>query len=272
MTITASNGWIDLADKVVIVTGGASGIGAEIARSLTRNGATVVVADVRPEQVTKDLAVSAIACDTTDAASVERMVGETIATFGRIDALVNNAGVNRPRLLIDVRGEQPGYEATEADFDFITAVNQKGPFLCAQAVARRMAEAGGGVIVNISSEAGVEGSKGQSIYAATKAALNGFTRSWAKELGPQGIRVVGIAPGINKRTNMNNDENYRALAYTRGMNVDELEAIDATYARTIPLGRVGEHHEVADLVGYLVSDHSSYITGTTINITGGKSR
>ncbi|GAA2172088.1 SDR family oxidoreductase [Agrococcus versicolor] len=272
MTITTSTGWIDLSGKVVVVTGGASGIGAEIARSLTGNGATVVVADLRPGDAADGLAATAIACDTTDAASVEAMVAETIATHGRVDALVNNAGVNRPRLLVDVRGEQPGYEATEADFDFITAVNQKGPFLCAQAVARRMVEQGGGVIVNVSSEAGVEGSKGQSIYSATKAALNGFTRSWAKELGPNGIRVVGIAPGINKRTNMNSDENYRALAYTRGMDVDELEVIDAAYARTIPLGRVGEHDEVADLVGYLVSDRSSYITGTTINITGGKSR
>lgn len=264
-------GWISLNGKVVIVTGGASGIGAQIARSLTDNGATVVVADLHPTGAASEHSATRIACDTTDVDSVRRMVHEVIAVHGRIDALVNNAGVNRPRLLVDVRGEQPEYEATEADFDFITNVNQKGPFLCAQAAARHMVGSGG-VIVNISSEAGVEGSKGQSIYSATKAALNGFTRSWAKELGPHGVRVVGIAPGINKRTHMNNDENYRALAYTRGMDVDELEAIDAAYARTIPLGRVGEHDEIADLVSYLVSDHSTYITGTTINITGGKSR
>ncbi|MCU1407246.1 MAG: family NAD(P)-dependent oxidoreductase [Glaciihabitans sp.] len=261
--------WIDLGQKVIIVTGGASGIGASIATNLHNNNATVVVCDLRTNDDVAAYSDHFVQCDITSKASVEAMVAEVVEKFGRIDALINNAGVNRPRLLVDFYGEKPEFEATEADFDFITNVNQKGPFLCAQAVARQFIERQEGVIVNISSEAGVEGSAGQSIYSATKAALNGFTRSWAKELGQHNIRVVGIAPGINKRTNMNSDENYAALAYTRGLDPDH---IDTDYASSIPLRRVGEHEEISDLVSYLVSSHSSYISGTTLNITGGKSR
>lgn len=263
------NTWIDLDRKVVIVTGGASGIGASIATNLHRNNATVVVCDLRTNDSVAGYSDHFIECDITNKASVEAMVANVVQKYGRVDGLINNAGVNRPRLLVDFYGEKPEFEASEADFDFITNVNQKGPFLCAQAVARNFIDNQQGVIVNISSEAGVEGSVGQSIYSATKAALNGFTRSWGKELGRHGIRVVGIAPGINKRTNMNSDANYAALAYTRGLDPDH---IDTDYASNIPLGRVGEHDEISDLVTYLVSDHSSYISGTTINITGGKSR
>lgn len=261
--------WLNLDQKVVIVTGGASGVGASIATTLHRNNATVVVADLRTNDTVSTYSDRFVECDTTNKASVEALVADVVATYGRVDALVNNAGVNRPRLLVDFYGEKPEYEASEADFDFITAVNQKGPFLCAQAVTRHFIDQQRGVIVNISSEAGAEGSAGQSIYSATKAALNGFTRSWAKELGQHGIRVIGVAPGINKRTNMNSDANYAALAYTRGLDPDH---IDTDYASSIPLRRVGELEEIADLVSYLVSDHSSYITGTTVNVTGGKSR
>lgn len=261
--------WTDLKRKVVIVTGGASGIGAKIAETLHANNAIVVVCDRNPTDEVLSFASSSITCDVTDGRSVRDMVEQVLATHGRIDALVNNAGVNRPRLLVDLYKRDARYEATEDDFDFIVAVNQKGPFLCTQAVARHMLDQGCGVVVNVSSAAGVEGSKGQSLYSATKSALNGFTRSWAKELGPYNIRVVGISPDVNKRTNMNNDENYAALAYTRGLDPNH---IDEDYASSIPLGRAGEHEEVADLVTYLVSDHASYITGTTINISGGKSR
>lgn len=261
--------WIDLEKKVVVVTGGASGIGAKIAENLFANHATVVVCDLRENDEVKQYANLFVQCDITNKSSIDNMVKIVVEKYGKVDALVNNAGVNRPRLLVDFYGKNKQYEATEADFDFIVNVNQKGPFLCAQAVAKHMIKENKGVIVNVSSEAGVEGSAGQSIYSATKAALNGFTRSWAKELGRFNIRVVGIAPGINKRTNMNNDENYAALAYTRGLDPNH---IDTDYAKSIPLGRQGEHEELGDLVSYLISGHASYITGTTLNITGGKSR
>lgn len=264
-----NDSWMDLGKKVVIVTGGASGIGSKIAENLYNNNAVVVVCDLNENEEVKNYSDLFVKCNITKKESVEKMVKTVVSKFGKIDALINNAGVNRPRLLVDYYKKDNQYEATEEDFDFIVGVNQKGPFLCTQAIAKVMINEGQGVIVNISSEAGAEGSAGQSIYSATKSALNGFTRSWAKELGRFGIRVVGIAPGINQRTNMNNDENYRALAYTRGL---DLNNIDNNYTGVIPLGRVGEHRELGDLVSYLVSEHSSYITGTTLNITGGKSR
>lgn len=264
-----SNSWIDLNKKVVIVTGGASGIGAKIAENLHNNNSIVAVCDLHESEESKAHADLFVECDITNKNSIEKMVQTVINKYGRIDGLINNAGVNRPRLLVDFYKKNNNYEATEADFDFIVNVNQKGPFLCAQAVARHMIENKSGIIVNVSPEAGTEGSAGQSIYSATKGALNSFTRSWAKELGRFNIRVIGIAPGINKRTNMNNDDNYRALAYTRGLDPNN---IDSDYTGSIPLGRAGEHHEIADLVTYLVSEHSSYISGTLINISGGKSR
>lgn len=263
-----SNTWMDLAGKTVIVTGGNSGVGAHIVENLKANKANVVICDLRPTAVADD-GITFIQCDVTKRESVEAMVAKTIELFGKVDALVNNAGVNRPRLLVDYYKKHKEYEFSDADFDFIVNVNQKGPFLCAQAVARNMIERKSGVIVNISSEAGSEGSAGQSVYAATKGAVNAFTRSWAKELGKFNIRVVGIAPGINQRTEMNNEQNYKALAYTRGLDSDN---IDNDYTKIIPLGRVGNLDEIGDLVSYLVSDHSSYISGTTINISGGKSR
>lgn len=117
------------------------------------------------------------------------------------------------------------------------------------------------------------GSRGHSCYAATKAAIHAFTISWAKELGPYNIRVVGVAPDILDRTPANNDEKYRAQAYGRGWDVNtKPEEFFKNYKSSIPLGRPGHLYEVADLICYLVSDHASYITGVTIPISGGKSK
>lgn len=261
--------WIDLEGKVVIVTGGASGIGQHISENLKNNGAKVVVADLTVETGEQENGMYYVQCNVTNKESVDEMVQKAVDQYGRVDALVNNAGVNLPRLLVDVKGEQPAYELNEADFDFMVAVNQKGPFFCAQAVTRHMAQQESGVIINISSEAGMEGSAGQSCYSATKGALNGFTRSWAKELGKYNIRVVGIAPGINEKTGLTTDAYNEALAYTRDVTVEQL---GGDYSKSIPLGRVGKLDEIGDLVTYLASDYSSYITGTTVNISGGKSR
>jgi sorbitol-6-phosphate 2-dehydrogenase len=261
--------WINLSEKVVIVTGGASGIGSRISEQLQQNGAKVVVADLTVETGNHESGMYYIQCDVTNKESVEAMVSAAVEKYGRVDALINNAGVNLPRLLVDVKGEKPEYELDEKDFDFMIAVNQKGPFLCAQAATRHMAKQENGVIVNISSEAGVEGSAGQSCYSATKGALNGFTRSWAKELGKYNIRVVGVAPGINEKTGLTTDAYNEALAYTGDIPVEQL---GTDYSKSIPLGRVGKLEEIGDLVTYLVSDHSSYINGTTVNISGGKSR
>lgn len=261
--------WIDLSGKVMIVTGGDSGIGKHIVEGLLLNKANVVVADLNVTTGEQENGAYAVQCDVTDKKSVEAMVSAAVTKYQRIDGLVNNAGVNLPRLLVDVKEAQPEYELNEKDFDFMVAVNQKGPFLCAQAVTRQMVNQKHGVIINVSSEAGMEGSAGQSIYSATKGAINGFTRSWAKELGKHQIRVVGIAPGINEKTGLTTDAYNEALAYTRDMKVEDM---GTNYASSIPLGRVGQLDEIADLVNYLASDHSSYITGTTINVSGGKSR
>jgi sorbitol-6-phosphate 2-dehydrogenase len=132
-----------------------------------------------------------------------------------------------------------------------------------------MVKQGQGVIVNMSSEPGKEGSQGQSAYSATKGATDSFTRSWAKELGKYNIRVVAVAPGIMEATGLRTPAYNEALAYTRGVKPEELST---DYTKVIPIGRDGKLDEVGDFVAYLVSDRASYITGTTLNISGGKSR
>ncbi|GAH20427.1 unnamed protein product [marine sediment metagenome] len=153
----------------------------------------------------------------------------------------------------------------------MSAINQKGPYLCTQIVAKEMIKRGiKGVIINITSECGLEGSEGQSCYAATKGALYAFTRSWAKELGKYGIRVVGVAPSIIEKTGIRTLEYEEALAYTRGITVKQLRE---SYEKvSVPLGRAGKLREIANLVCFLASDKASYIDGTTYNISGGKSR
>lgn len=259
---------ISLKEKVAIVTGGSSGIGKSIAKKLSECGATTIVADLSvPEEKLNN--VSYFACDVASGKSVEDTVNSIIEKFGTVDVLVNNAGINKPRLLVDLYGKTDEFVLSEDDFNQMIGVNVKGVFLFSQAVAEVMVEKKSGVIVNISSEAGMEGSVGQSCYSATKGAVNGFTRSWAKELGAWNIRVVGVAPGINEKTGITSPQHYAALAYTRNIPV---ENVDVGYEKSIPLGRAGKLDEIGELVAYLSSDLASYITGTTINITGGKSR
>jgi sorbitol-6-phosphate 2-dehydrogenase len=133
-----------------------------------------------------------------------------------------------------------------------------------------MVKAEEGVIINMSSESGLEGSEGQSCYAATKAAIYSLTRSWSKELGQHGIRVVGLAPGIMEETGLRSLDYEKALAYTRGKTVEELR--EGYKNVSVPLGREGKLREVADLTCFLASERASYIHGTTYNISGGKSR
>lgn len=260
--------WLDLSEKVVIVTGGSMGIGERIVDNVIKNDGYAIIADIVDSQKFRNNdRVDFIHCDVGDKKSVESMVESVLEKHGKISALINNAGVNRPRMLVDYYGEKPEYELTEDDMDFMYRVNQKGTFLCAQAVARSMVKKEYGVIVNLSSEAGIEGSRGQSAYSGTKAAVHAFTMSWAKELGPYNIRVVGVAPGKNERTPTDTDDKFNVLAYTRGQAANtSIDSLDK-----IALGRKGKLKEVADLIVYLISDHASYLTGTTINITGGKS-
>jgi sorbitol-6-phosphate 2-dehydrogenase len=269
--------WLNLEEKVAIVTGGACGIGRAVCEGLAEVGANVIVADVNAEgsrQAAMELKGKyngnciAVTTDVTNKANIDAMVEATLDAFGKIDILVNNAGILIPRLLVDPAGKE---QLTEQIWDKTVSINQKGYFLCAQAVARVMIESGrGGVIINMTSESGLEGSQGQSVYAATKAAIYSLTRSWAKELGKYNIRVAGIAPGVVEATALRSDEYERALAYTRGITIEELHR--RYKEASIPLGRSGKLSEVASTVCFLASERAGYIHGTVINVSGGKTR
>lgn len=261
--------WLDLEGKVVIVTGGASGIGNHVVTTPKKAGATPVIADVTVNTGDEKDGVFCAKCDVTSKESVEAMVEAVVEKYGKLDAIVNNAGVNLPRLLVDVKGERPEYELDEKSFNIMFNINVKGLMYCAQAAAKQMLKQGGGVIINMSSESGKEGSQGQSAYSATKGACDSFTRSWAKELGKYNIRVVAVAPGIMEATGLRTPAYNEALAYTRGVKPEDLST---DYTKVIPLGRDGKLDEVGNLVAFLVSDRSSYVAGTTYNISGGKSR
>lgn len=268
--------WLGLESKVVIVTGGALGIGKACCEAFAEVGAKVVIADINEkdgnkllsELKKKDLQAGFVKVDVSSKKDVEGMITAALSVFGRVDILVNNAGILIPRLLVDPAGKE---ELTEEIMDKMIAINQKGMFLCAQAAAREMIKSGkGGVIINMSSESGLEGSEGQSVYAATKGAIYSMTRSWAKELGKHNIRVAGVAPGIVEVTALRSPEYERALAYTRDISVDELRA---SYAKvSIPLGRPGKLSEVAAVVCFISSERGGYVHGATVNVSGGKSR
>jgi sorbitol-6-phosphate 2-dehydrogenase len=269
--------WLNFEGKTAIITGGASGIGRACCEAFAENGAKVVIADIDEEngkkaakRIKHQFKTSAlfVKVDVTSKASVEAMINAAHKKFGRIDILVNNAGILIPRLLVDPAGRE---ELTEQIWDKVVAINQKGYFLCTQAAVREMIKSGnGGVVINMTSESGLEGSEGQSVYAATKGAIYAMTRSWAKELGRHKVRVAGVAPGILEVTGLRTPEYERSLAYTRGITVAKLR--DSYEKVSIPLGRTGKLAEVAATVCFLASERGSYVCGTTVNVSGGKSR
>jgi sorbitol-6-phosphate 2-dehydrogenase len=264
--------WLNLEGKVIVVTGGACGIGYAVVEELLRDGAKVVVSDIAPEApafagATEDNLLY-VRTDVSSKEDVVAMINKTVEKFGTVDVMVNNAGINIPRLLVDEAGQ---YELDECVWDKVMNVNLKGLFFCSQEAARIMKAKGEGVIINMSSECGLEGSEGQSVYAASKAAVNALTRSWSKELGKFGIRVVGIAPGILEATGLRTISYETALAYTRGITVDQLRA-GYSKTGTTPLGRSGKLSEVASTVAFMASEKASYITGVTLNVAGGKTR
>lgn len=259
--------WLNLKGKTAIVTGGSSGIGASIIEELCGLGVNVVNADLN-EGAFQHEKLFFVKPDVSSRESVKEVVSKTLDRFGRVDCLINNAGINIPALLVDSKNR---HEISDDLFSKMINVNLQGIYLMSQQVGKHLVKQGNGVIINMSSESGLEGSEGQSIYAATKAAVNSLTRSWSKELGKQGVRVVGLAPGIMEETGLRTLAYEEALAYTRSLTVDELRA-GYSKTSTIPLGRSGKLSEVADTVAYLMSDRASYISGVTINIAGGKTR
>lgn len=261
---------MDYKNKVVIVTGGEAGIGKAIVSKLNSLSASVVSLDVHAEDEKDEQGIRHMSCDISSKEQVEHTIQRIVEEYGKIDVLINNAGAARPQLLVDVDKQAPEYEIDEAAYEFLFSVNVKGLILCTQAVVKQFLDKNiKGVVVNMSSEAGMEGSGGQSLYAATKGAVNALTRSWAKELGYKGIRFVALAPGIIEKTDIRSDAFNKALAYTRHTTVDQLSP---DYASGIPLGRPGYLSEIANLAAFLGSDEASYITGTIVNISGGKSR
>jgi len=266
-----NNTWLNLEGKSVVITGGASGIGYAIAKEFLADGANVTVCDMNPNPPKFDAKEGQflyVVTNVTSKDSVDNMIAKVVETFGSVDVIINNAGINLPRLLVD---EGNRYELDEATWDKVMNVNLKGVFFCAQAAARQMLKQGKGVIINMSSESGLEGSEGQSVYAATKNAVNSLTRSWAKELGRKGIRVVGIAPGILEATGLRTLAYEEALAYTRGITVEQLRE-GYTKTSSIPLGRDGKLSEVANTAAFLASDRASFIHGIVVTVGGGKTR
>lgn len=266
--------WLELEGKCVAVTGGASGIGKAVCEEFLNQGCNVAVLDISPEAPTfesKTGTMKYYQADITDKKAVDATFAAVKDDLGRVDVLVNNAGINIPRLLVDPKDPGGEFELDEAVWNKVQTINLNGVFLCAQAAARQMIAGGGGVIINMSSESGLEGSEGQSVYAATKAAVNSLTRSWCKELGKYNIRVVGVAPGIMEATGLRTLAYESALAYTRGITVDELRA-GYSKKSTTPMGRSGKLSEVANLCAFLASFRGGYIDGVTYNVAGGKTR
>jgi 3-oxoacyl-[acyl-carrier protein] reductase len=250
-----------LAGKVVIVTGAAAGIGRATARRFAQEGARVAAWDVN------DAGAEAL-CDTlrqaggqgafwkvdvADAAAVGAAVDDVAARWGRVDVLVNNAGIVRDAQLVKWKDGQVVSVMTDEVFDAVLDVNLKGVFYCARAVVPHMIRQGGGVILNASSVVGLYGNFGQTNYAAAKAAVINMTRTWSRELGKYNIRVNAVAPG------------FIGTEILRSMPPKVLEAM---VART-PLGRMGEPEDVAEAYVWLASDRAAFVHGATLSVDGG---
>lgn len=242
-----------LGGKVALVTGASRGIGRAVAIQMAQNGADVIVNYSGSEAAAQetvdailDLGRKAIKvkANVANAEEVQAMVAEAHETFGHIDILVNNAGITRDGLLMRMKDE---------DWDAVLDINLKGTYLVTKAVAKIMMKQRSGHIINMTSVVGVMGNAGQTNYAASKAGVIGFTKSCAKELASRGITVNAVAPGFihTDMTDVLSDKVKEAMVHE------------------IPLGRMAEPQEVANVVTFLASDFSSYVTGQVINVDGG---
>jgi 3-oxoacyl-[acyl-carrier protein] reductase len=241
-----------LIGKVSLITGAAQGIGLATAKKFAQEGATVVVCDVKAEAVNAAVAecqalgaqAEGHTMDVTQRDQVDAVIAAVIAKHGRIDVLVNNAGITQDARLQNMSLEQ---------FDRVIDVNLRGVFHCAQAVANHMVAQGSGVILNASSVVGIYGNFGQTNYAASKFGVIGFTKTWSRELGPKGVRVNAVAPGFIATPILNTIP----------------EKVIAEMAQRVPLRRLGKPEEIANVYAFLASDEASYINGEVIEVSGG---
>jgi 3-oxoacyl-[acyl-carrier protein] reductase len=241
-----------LKNKVALITGAANGLGLEAAITFIREGAKVAMADFDEENGKRRMNeiqelgadIEFFQVDVSDRNSVNEMVNKVIDRFGRIDILINNAGITKDAMLTKMSPE---------DFQQVMDVNVAGVFHCTQAVVPHMIAQGKGKIVNTSSVSGVYGNIGQTNYAASKAAVVGMTKTWAKELGRKGINVNAVAPGFIET----------------GMVAKVPEKIIEQIKNTIPLQRLGKPSDIANAYLYLASDESDYVNGTVLHVDGG---
>ena len=241
-----------LENKIALVTGAARGIGQAIALQLASDGADLALCDVKVDWLAETAAkVQALgrraqtyAMDVANGAAVGEAVAKVVADFGRIDVLVNNAGITRDTLLIRM---------TEEDWDAVLDINLKGAFLVTKAVVKYMMKQRAGAIVNIASVVGIMGNAGQANYTASKAGLIALTKTTAKELGSRNVRVNAVAPGFIR------------TAMTEKLSEQAKEAM----LRNVPLGRPGEPEDVAKAVAFLASDAAAYVNGQTLAVCGG---
>jgi 3-oxoacyl-[acyl-carrier protein] reductase len=241
-----------LLDNVAIITGAAQGIGKATALKFAREGATVIACDLDAAAVAAVAAecraggatAEGYAVDVTSRDNIETLVGAVRKKYGRIDTLVNNAGITRDARL---------QKMTEQQFDDVINVNLRAVFHLSQAVADCMVTAGKGVILNASSIVGIYGNFGQTNYSAAKFGVIGFTKTWSRELGPKGVRVNAIAPGFVE-TPMISTVPEEVLEKMRSQ---------------VPLRRLGRPEEIANLYAFLASDEASYINGAVIEVSGG---
>jgi 3-oxoacyl-[acyl-carrier protein] reductase len=237
-----------LKDKVAIITGAAKGIGFSTAQRFAREGAIVILADMNLESVKAAAGqiqnAEAYAMNVTDRASIQAAVDQVMQKHGRIDILINNAGITQDARLVKM---------TEAQFDAVIDVNLKGVFNCTQLIVPHMLEAKSGAIINASSVVGIYGNFGQTNYSATKFGVIGFTKTWARELGPKGIRVNAICPG------------FIATEMVKAMPENILQDIE----RRSWLGRLGTPEEIANVYLFLASNEASFINGVALEVSGG---